>query len=123
MRVFLRIRVMSCAHLGGGCPVLVRSASLRTWWRRCALAATVTTAARQSPAGALDGIRGLPRVLYAYVGLEISPRFAKGDGPMTAFYNSSSTRLTGNCENLAEVIVRPERRDLAASVTSRGGVA
>jgi hypothetical protein len=42
---------------------------------------------------------------------------------MTAFYNSSSTRLTGNCENLAEVIVRSERRDLAASVTSRGGVA
>ena len=32
MRVFLRIRVMSCAHLGCGCPVLVRSASLRTWW-------------------------------------------------------------------------------------------
>ena len=29
---FLRIRVMSCAHLGCGCPVLMRSASLRTWW-------------------------------------------------------------------------------------------
>jgi hypothetical protein len=31
MRVFLRLRVMSCAYPGRGRPVLVRSASLRTW--------------------------------------------------------------------------------------------